>query len=326
MKIVAAVIGMGIGEKHLEAIDGFIGSKVKIICEKNKKKIKILKKKYPNKIITSNEEDIFMDKQINLVSLASYDDYHYSQILKCFKYNKNIIVEKPMCLNPDQLKNIHKLTKKNKIRMTSNLVLRVNSLFKDFKNKIDNNKIYYIEGDYIWGRKKKLYGWRSKTKQYSLTLGAGVHIIDLVNWLTGLKPKTVYALGNKKATKGTSFKKNSMIAMMFEYPKNIIVKITANGGAIFNHFHELKIFSDNQTLVNSRLGPFMIKNDKLCKIHASYPDKQNRKKLIHNFIETLTKKNIKPIISIKEQIDLMTVCFAVDKSVALKKKIKINYL
>ena len=326
MKIVAAVIGMGVGEKHLEAIDGFMGSKVKIICEKNKKKIQILKKKYPNKLVTSKEEDIFLDKQINLVSLASYDDYHYSQILKCFRYNKNVIVEKPMCLNPNQLKNIYKLIKAKKIKMTSNLVLRVNSLFKDFKKKIDNNRIYYIEGDYIWGRKKKLYGWRSKIKQYSLTLGAGIHIIDLINWLTGLKPKTVYAIGNKKATRGTSFKKNSMIAMMFEYPKNIIVKITANGAAIFNHFHEIKIFSDNQTLVNSRLGSYMIKKDKLCKIHSSYPDKQNRKKLIHNFIKTLTKKNIKPIISIKEQIDLMTICFAVDKSAALNKKIKINYL
>ena len=326
MKIVAAVIGMGVGKKHLEAIDGFMGSKVKIICEKNKKKIQILKKKYPNKLVTSKEEDIFLDKQINLVSLASYDDYHYSQILKCFRYNKNVIVEKPMCLNPNQLKNIYKLIKTKKIKMTSNLVLRVNSLFKDFKKKIDNNRIYYIEGDYIWGRKKKLYGWRSKIKQYSLTLGAGIHIIDLINWLTGLKPKTVYAIGNKKATRGTSFKKNSMVAMMFEYPKNIIVKITANGAAIFNHFHEIKIFSDNQTLVNSRLGAYMIKKDKLNKIHASYPDKQNRKKLIHNFIETLNKKNKKPIISIKEQIDLMTICFAVDKSAALNKKIKINYL
>tara|TARA_B100001123_G_C15334876_1_gene1032462 strand:+ start:3943 stop:4923 length:981 start_codon:yes stop_codon:yes gene_type:complete len=326
MKIVAAVIGMGVGEKHLEAIDGFMGSKVKIICEKNKKKIQILKKKYPNKIVTSKEEDIFQDKQINLVSLASYDDYHYSQIQKCFRYNKNVIVEKPMCLNPNQLKNIYKLIKTKKIKMTSNLVLRVNSLFRDFKKKIDNNRIYYIEGDYIWGRKKKLYGWRSKIKQYSLTLGAGIHIIDLINWLTGLKPKTVYAIGNKKATKGTSFKKNSMIAMMFEYPKNIIVKITANGAAIFNHFHEIKIFSDNQTLVNSRLGSYMIKKNKLYKIHSSYPDKQNRKKLIHNFIETLTKKKIKPIISMKEQIDLMTICFAVDKSAALNKKIKINYL
>jgi len=326
MKIQAAVIGMGIGEKHLEAIDGFMGSKVKTICEKNKKKIQILKKKYPNKIITSKEEDIFLDKEINLVSLASYDDHHYDQILKCFRYHKNVIVEKPMCLNLNQLKNIYKLTKTKKIKITSNLVLRVNSLFNDFKKKINNNRIYYIEGDYIWGRKNKLYGWRSKIKQYSLTLGAGIHIIDLINWITGLKPKTVYALGNKKATRGTSFKKNSMIAMMFEYPKNIIVKITANGAAIFNHFHEIKIFSDNQTLVNSRLGSYMIKKDKLNKINASYPDKQNRKKLIQNFIETLKKKDIEPIISIKEQIDLMTICFAVDKSAALKKKIKINYL
>jgi len=326
MKIQAAVIGMGIGEKHLEAIDGFMGSKVKTICEKNKKKIQILKKKYPNKIITSKEEDIFLDKEINLVSLASYDDHHYDQVLKCFRYHKNVIVEKPMCLNLNQLKNIYKLTKTKKIKITSNLVLRVNSLFNDFKKKINNNRIYYIEGDYIWGRKNKLYGWRSKIKQYSLTLGAGIHIIDLINWITGLKPKTVYALGNKKATRGTSFKKNSMIAMMFEYPKNIIVKITANGAAIFNHFHEIKIFSDNQTLVNSRLGSYMIKKDKLNKINASYPDKQNRKKLIQNFIETLKKKDIEPIISIKEQIDLMTICFAVDKSAALKKKIKINYL
>jgi predicted dehydrogenase len=231
-----------------------------------------------------------------------------------------------MCLNLNQLRNINRLIKLKKINMTSNLVLRVNSLFKNFKKKIDNNKIYYVEGDYIWGRKKKLFGWRSKIKQYSLTLGAGIHIIDLINWLTGLKPKTIYAAGNKKATKGTSFKKNSMIVMIFEYPKNILVKITANGGAIFNHFHELKIFSKNHTLVNSRLGSFVVKNNKLTKINSTYPDKKNRKKLIRNFIETLIKKNIKPIISIKEQIDLMTVCFAVDRSVELNKKIKINYL
>ena len=64
MKIVAAVIGMGVGEKHLEAIDGFMGSKVKIICEKNKKKIQILKKKYPNKLVTSKEEDIFLEHKL----------------------------------------------------------------------------------------------------------------------------------------------------------------------------------------------------------------------------------------------------------------------
>ena len=39
MKINAAIIGMGIGQKHFEAIEGYRNSKVTIICEKDKKKI-----------------------------------------------------------------------------------------------------------------------------------------------------------------------------------------------------------------------------------------------------------------------------------------------
>tara|TARA_B100001093_G_scaffold491897_1_gene532444 strand:- start:291 stop:1274 length:984 start_codon:yes stop_codon:yes gene_type:complete len=327
MKIVAAIIGMGIGQKHLEAIDNYKNSKVKLICEKNKRKIKKLKIKYPNKIVTSKEDEIFFDKEINLVSIASYDQYHYNQILKCFKYKKNMIIEKPLCLNSNQLKKIYFLSKKNKdIKITSNLVLRTNSLFKDFKKRIKKQKIFYIEGDYIWGRKEKLFGWRSKIKEYSLTLGAGIHIIDLINWLTGLRPISVYAVGNNKMTKGTSFKKNSLITMIFNFPNNILVKVSANGAAIYNHYHEIKIFLENQTLVNSRMGSYVINKDKISKVEAEYPDKKNRKKLIQNFIDTIKIKNIKPLISLKEQIDLMTICFAVDKSVKLKKKIKIHYL
>ena len=39
MKIKAAIIGMGIGQKHFEAIEGYKNSKVAIICEKDTKKI-----------------------------------------------------------------------------------------------------------------------------------------------------------------------------------------------------------------------------------------------------------------------------------------------
>ena len=327
MKIVAAIIGMGIGQKHLEAIENYKNSKVKVICEKNKQKIKKLKTKYPNKIVTSNENDIFFDKQVNLVSIASYDQFHYDQILKCFKHKKHMIIEKPLCLNSNQLKKIYFLSQKNKdIKITSNLVLRTNSLFKNFKKKISKKKIFYIEGDYIWGRKEKLFGWRSKIKEYSITLGAGIHIIDLINWLTGLKPISVYAVGNNKITKGTSFKKDSLITMIFNFPYNILVKVSANGAAIYNHYHEIKIFLENQTLVNSRMGSYVINKDKISKVKADYPDKKNRKKLIQNFIDTIKIKNTKPLISLKEQIDLMTICFAVDKSVKLNKKIKINYL
>ena len=62
--------------------------------KKINKKVLQLKKKYRSKIIVTNEDKMFKDKSINLVSIASYDEYHYNQILKCIKYNKHIIVEK----------------------------------------------------------------------------------------------------------------------------------------------------------------------------------------------------------------------------------------
>lgn len=325
-KIEAAIIGMGIGQKHFDAIENYKKSKVKIICEKSRKKINLLKKKYPNKIITNNENKIFSNKDINLVSIASYDNHHFTQIKKGIKSNKNLIIEKPLCLSLNQLKVIYDLLKKKKkIQITSNLVLRVNSLFKYFKKKISLKKIFYIEADYIWGRKNKFFGWRSKIDNYSIILGAGIHMIDLVMWLIELKPISVYAIGNKKLTKDTVFKKNSFALLVLEFPNNILVKITANGCAKHNHFHDIKIFSKDKTLINSSLGAYSY-DKKIKKIDINYPDKPNRKKLIQNFIDCLLSKKTKPVITLKEQINLMSVCFAADESIKKKKKIKIKYL
>jgi len=327
MKIIVAIIGMGIGQKHFEAIENYRNSFVKIICEKDKKKIKFLKKKYPSKIITSDENEIFADKDVNLVSIASFDDYHFSQIIKGLKNDKHLIIEKPMCLNEQQLKKIYfLLNKKKHLNITSNLVLRVNSLFRHFKKIINKKNIYYIEADYIWGRKSKLYGWRSKFEDYSIIYGAAIHMIDLVVWMTGFRPINVFTYGNNKSTKDTRFKKNSLVVILLEFPNNILVKISANASADHNHLHELKIFSKNQTLVNNNLGSYECKNGKTYKIKSNYPDKKNRKKLIQNFIDYLVKKNDKLIITHKEQFDLMSICFSAEKSMILNKKIKIRYL
>ena len=326
MKIRAGIIGTGIGLKHLQSIENYKNSKVDILCEKNLKNLRKIKKKFPNKIITNNENEIFKNEKINLVSIASYDDDHYKQIIKSINTGKNIVVEKPMCLNPKQLKKIYGLIKKNKkIKITSNLVLRVNSLFKDFKKRINRKKIFYIEADYIWGRYNKLFGWRSKVKEYSLTLGAAIHMIDLVCWLLGSRPIYVKGYGHDKITKKTKFKKKSLIVMVLTFPNNILVKLTANGAATHDHFHSLKIFEKNRTFENSTHGAFVYTKDAKTKIKSRYPDKDNRKNLIQNFIDSLINKKIKPIISLKEQFDLMNICFAVDKSIKLNRTVKIKY-
>ncbi len=325
-KIKAGIIGFGIGQKHFEAIQYHKKSEVKIICEKNLKKISILKKKFPKIMITNNENKIFSNKEINLVSIASYDNDHYHQILKCIKNKKNIIVEKPMCLTPVQLKHIKKKISKSGIKITSNLVLRVNDLFKNIKKQVKRDSIFYIEADYIWGRKKKLFGWRSRIKDYSIILGAGIHVIDLVMWLLKKRPRSVIAVANKIATSKTVYKKNSMALLILEFPGNIIAKITANAAAIHKHFHEIKIFTNTKTINNTLNGSFTFTENSLVKNEYSYPDKVNRKKLIQNFLDCIVNKKNKSIISEKEQFDLMSVCFAAEDSIKKNKKIKIKYI
>ena len=68
-----------------------------------------------------------------------------------------------MCLNLRQLNQIKLLLKKKpNIKIISNLVLRANSLFINMKKQIKTDDIFYIEADYIWGRRQKLFQWRSK--------------------------------------------------------------------------------------------------------------------------------------------------------------------
>tara|TARA_Y100000389_G_C17469590_1_gene529100 strand:+ start:1092 stop:2090 length:999 start_codon:yes stop_codon:yes gene_type:complete len=331
MTINSAVIGTGIGEKHIEAIDNYKDFKVKIICEINKKKIPFLKKKYKDKIILSDENEIFRDKSIKLISIASYDEDHFRQIKKCIKYKKYFVVEKPICLTLNQLNKIGDLIKKNKIKLFSNLVLRVNSLFKNIKKKIKKKEVFYIEADYLWGRRHKLLGWRSKTSNYSLTLGAGIHMIDLIMWFLNSKPISVTAHGNKKITKNTLFNKHSLIIYIFEFPNDITVKISANAAGIYEHFHQLKIFEKNKTIdhsFNSKTNMFYRTEKKIKKkiIEGNYPDKINRKKLIRNYLDYILNKKTKLILNNREQLDLMTTCLYADRALKLKKKIKIKYL
>ena len=61
------------------------------------------------------------------------------------------------------------------------------------------------------------------------------------------------------------------------------------------------------------------------KIKTNYPENHNKKKLIQDFIQKLNKKKIN-VMSHQDQFNLMSLCFAADKSYKIKKKVKIKYI
>ncbi len=322
----AGVIGLGVGMHHVKALKNHPNCIVKKVYDFNKSKKLNFKKNFPNIEFVKNENEIFQDKEINIISLASYDNFHYDQILKCIKNKKNIIVEKPICLNQKQLSSINNLLKKTNLKITSNMVLRTTGLFREIKKKISNKKIISIEADYLWGRSFKLYQWRSKLKEYSIIHGCAIHVIDLILWLLNKKPISVYAKGNNIGINTKKFKKHSYVIILLKYNNNLIVKITANASSMYPHFHELKIFSKNSTITHNLQGSYEIKgNKKIKKLSSKYPDKKNRLNLIYSFVDNLKNRYTKSIVDKKDIMNSMSISLAAEKSLKMGKEIKIKY-
>ena len=124
-KLNAAVIGLGVGAKHAFFLNSF--SKVNLVSFFNfdKKKINKYKKKFKKTFFTTNANDIFTDPKVDIIVIASYDNFHSAHILKALKYNKHFFVEKPFCLNISELKKINFSLKKNEIIWISSLLNKI---------------------------------------------------------------------------------------------------------------------------------------------------------------------------------------------------------
>jgi len=173
------IIGLGVGEKHIKGYQSHQSCEVVALCDFSEEKIRSVKRKYPFLKIVKDADEILLDEGINIVSIASYDNYHYEQIIKAIHNEKHVFVEKPLCLYKKEAVEIRKLLQsKPHLKLSSNLILRESPRFKLLKKMIQGGEfgnVFYVEGDYNYGRLHKLTdGWRGKIDFYSIVYGGGV--------------------------------------------------------------------------------------------------------------------------------------------------------
>ena len=330
----AGVIGMGIGEKHALAYQNHPNASLKTFCDIDLKKIELLKSKFPKSNAQTDAQTLLEDDKIDILSICSYDNYHSSQIIKAFKAGKHVMAEKPLCLDQSEMLAIYKTQKQNPdTKLSSNLVLRTNPRFRKLRKKIlagEFGDIFYIEGDYYWGRKTKLFGWRAEMDFYSIILGAAIHMIDLVIWMLGDKPVSVQASGNNISTKNSKLEYNSFGLILLNFSNGIIVKITGNGGCIHPHFHGLKIYGTKQTAIHNLNSAYYINSrdsiSDFSPIIEPYPEKRTREKIIFSFVDSILNDSMKPLVCQQDVYDVMSVCFAAEEAMNTGEKVKVQYL
>lgn len=128
-----------------------------------------------------NLSDILNDDEINLMLISTSNDSHKELSIKSLRAGKNVICEKPVTLDVNELDEIIKVSEEVGLLFTVHQNRRWDKDYLVMRKIIENNmigKAYAIESR-VYGNNGKIYGWRTKPEAGGgMVLDWGVHLLD----------------------------------------------------------------------------------------------------------------------------------------------------
>jgi predicted dehydrogenase len=253
-----AVVGLGVGEQHARAIARSTRGELSWVCDFDGDRATRLARELGTRAAPSLD-DVLADRDTDFVVLATYDDQHSAQVLAAFDAGKHVFCEKPLCTTRGELGQIRAALGRTDMHLGSNLVLRSAPLYSWLRQAIASGElgeVYAFDGDYLYGRLHKITeGWRHDRPGYSVLLGGGIHLIDLMMWTTGQRPESVSTVGARIATRGTGVGSDDFAAATYRFSSGMVGRITANFGCVHRHHHVLRVFGTKKTFLYDDQGP-----------------------------------------------------------------------
>jgi predicted dehydrogenase len=328
----AGIIGLGVGERHIAGYRRHPDCAVTAIADFNPVKRDAARRLYPDLRVHDSADALLDDPEIDVVSIASYDEDHAVQVLRALETGKHVFVEKPLCQSESELAAIHAaLAQHPGLRLSSNLILRRTPRFRALKSRIASGefgRLFHIEGDYNYGRIHKIVdGWRGRQNFYSVMLGGGVHVVDLVTWLAGERVTEVAAFGNRIATAGTGFRFDDMVVAILRFESGLVGKVAANFACVFPHFHRILVYGTEATfengLASGRIWRSRDRDAAPITLDEAYPGTE-KGDLIPPFIDTILGRG-RPEIGEEDVFAAMTVCLAINEAARTGTVVKVAY-
>ncbi|MFC0470404.1 Gfo/Idh/MocA family protein [Halalkalibacter kiskunsagensis] len=217
-KIKIGVIGVGsISDSHLQSYVKNEQAELVAVCDKNAERAQAKAEKYNASKIYSDYHLLLEDKEIDAVSICTWNNSHAPIAIAALKAGKNVLVEKPLCTTVEEAKQIEETVKDTGKLLQVGFVRRYATNTNIIKKSIDAGElgeIYYAKASCL-RRLGNPGGWFADKERSGggPLIDLGVHVIDICWYLMG-KPKvksitgnTYNKLGNRSNVKNLSFYK-----------------------------------------------------------------------------------------------------------------------
>lgn len=292
---------------------------------------------------TTHYEDILNDPNINCVFILTRHSLHAKMVIESLKAGKHVFIEKPLCINEEELGDIidtytkildvryqikeKEMSDKSQNPISPFLMVGYNRRFSPhtaraieyFKNCHEPMVINYrINAGFV----SSSHWVHSEEEGGSRIIGEVCHFVDMMQSLTKSNPVRVYAeriTGNNKTSLNSD---NLVIALKFSDGSVGNITYSASGDKAFSR-EQIEVFCEGRTIVINDFRKTIFHHAGKKKLFKTFNQKMGYKEELKHFFEVIAG-NAEPKINTKETFLSTLAVFKINKSLEKGKPISIE--
>ena len=202
------------------------------VMEINQELSNSLQKKYGAKRAYTSERDLLADPEVDAVYIASPVVMHAKQAKMAADAGKHILLEKPIAMTSAEGQEVLDYCAEKGVKVAAGLMMRFGAHVQNMKKSIAENKIGQVVSGYsqftLW-LPDQAGNWRQSKEKAGggSMMDMGVHTIDLIEFITGMRITQVAAL-NETITFHYDVEDSSTVLMRLENGAQCVVQTNFN--------------------------------------------------------------------------------------------------
>lgn len=327
MSIKFAVVGTGwVAGEYIKAIHAHPDTELYGIVGSNRERASgILSDNKIEARIFGDYEEMVKDPRVEAIVLCAMPDVRAEQAIMAARYDKHLVIEKPIALNKAELRKMAEAISQSRIKTVVSFVLRWNPSFDTTKALIDDDaigRIFLAQIDY-WHNIGSHYGqyrWNSKKEiGGSSILSAGCHAVDAVRYFAG-EIEEVFAFSNRTWS-DSQYEYDPNALSIFKLSNGGLGKVSSSIECKTTYKFNIHLLGEKGAILNNRLFSHKLPGQvDYAEIPTILPDSGDVAhhpfaEEIKEFVQAIQQGTI-PRSDFFDACKTMEVCFAIDESIA----------
>lgn len=281
-------------------------------------------KKYGFENCSTDYRDVLNNDEMNVVVILTPHSLHAKMVVEALKAGKHVFVEKPLCINEEELREIIESTYKSKDRFVmvgynrrfSPHALKVSEYLKNRQDPMVIN--YRINAGFV----PSDHWVHSEEEGGSRVIGEICHFVDMMQYLTRSNPVRVYADRISGSNRTSLNSDNVVIVLKFEDGSVGNIIYSASGDKAYSR-EQIEIFSEGNTIVIKDYKETDFHRSGKKKIFKTFNQEIGYKEELQHFFDVISgKSNLK--LTPDEQFYSTLAIFKINEALNKGKAIEIK--